>query len=359
MSINSHIKFSRSAQQVVFISLVLTFLISCSSNNSQLTDLQKSYIQQPAEQTVQERIWKEISFSKLSESKDYHSNITGLHFDNEGGLFLGDRDQKVIKKFNLQSIKTSVYGEGRGSGPGEFRRFFKSIFSDRIGNIWVMDEEVSRITRIQKDTGEWDLIPTESVARHAIPIQNGYYVLDHHALGMLAVYSNENEKVTEFDPYLDKPANWQILMQSSYAVGNDYNIIRAMYFTNDFIRYKPDGSIIYFRRPVKPLSPISVRLEDNPNDIRDKPEIFRIQYNTIEIRIRHDQIHFLISELIDETPDGNLVRTSKFVDVYDLETGDYQYSYRLPEPLLNFAVYKKYLAGITEESGRLVIWEVF
>ncbi len=335
----------------LFIVSLQAFTTSCSKDRN-LTDLQKAYIQQPIEQSGSDRIWKEVHFKRISTAESFFGNSTSLHLTPEHKIYFGDRGEKVIRKLDLELNQVDQYGNGRGSGPGEFLRFYNSVIPDSDSNIWVADEDNGRITIINTNTREWETINTERPVRHVIPLNDGKSALDHPLLGLLTLYDADHQKIRDVEPYLISPENWQILMQGSFAVAEDHSFIKAHYFTNDFIRYSPDGNLIYFRRPIEPPPAISIRLEDNPNDIRDKPEIFRIKNYTSAVRIAGNQIHLLLSRL----PNGYRIQDS--VDVYQIENGDYIYSYRLPEAVSDFALNDKYLVGLTEETGFLTVWEI-
>jgi hypothetical protein len=333
------------------------WMTACGFQGSQKTDLQKAYLIQPAEQHQPERSWKDIHFEILAESDELFGTATSLFFMGDGVLF-GDHEEMVVRKFDLEAGETAVFGEGRGSGPGEFQNFYNSIFPDSDGNIWVNDMSNARITIVNTATGEWEISDHHMSVRHAIPLDEGRYLADHFAEEAQVLYSSDHQRITGFEPFLENPQNWDILMQGAYAVADDFNIIRANYFTGDILKYSPGGDLIYFRRPVEPLPAISVRLEDNPNDIRDKAEIFRLQYFTEGISLTGDEVHLLISRLGENRAEGEWDRIRDVVDVYDIERGDYLYSYRLPEEVQIFAVQDSLMAAVSDETGHLVIWQM-
>lgn len=72
---------------------------------------------------------------------------------------------------------------------------------------------------------------------------------------------------------------------------------------------------------------------------------------TADTKILNDQMHFLITEFRDEK------RFQNVVDVYHLDTGNYLYSYQLPESLYTFSITDNFLAGILLDTQELIIWE--
>lgn len=155
---------------------------------------------------------------------------------------------------------------------------------------------------------------------------------------------------------MDNNQKWSHVLDYFSTIDRGDNIIRADIYTNSFIRYTKNGEIEYFRQAVgsPPLPDIIP-----PRKYSDLQTVFfnevdpeSAHQRTFDIQVIENQIHLLIDYM-----SGN-ERVRDFSDVYDVNTGDYLYSYRLPTGLINFAITDKYLAGLPQDTVGIAIWEV-
>ncbi|MGF1670790.1 MAG: hypothetical protein ACFCU6_10090 [Balneolaceae bacterium] len=345
------------------IFLLAAFIIAgwMLTGNSPQTELEKAFIKQPDPQIVQERILKEIGFKQPAAS-DRFFDATSMHFGNDGLIYFGDSEEMVIRSFDIHANPVETYGIGEGNGPGEFARFFNAIFSDEENNLWVYDSANSRITIIDKSTSSWKIHQTEEVHYHVIPLQSGKYAARIRQYTGMKLYDENHNPLHTFDPLVQNPELWIIILQGSSAVHSDFSIIQSFYFTNHIVRYDTDGNFLYFRKPVEPvplkkLVPEHMVFENGgPNyNFEDYSSFNQI---TSAISLSDQYIHLLISKNLNYDIEHETYQRDWLIDIYDIETGDYRFSYETPEPVSAFAVSETHLAAISEATGKLIIWEI-
>src|SRR5690554_5902905 len=349
---------------IIFFFFFLTTFLFIINRKSNFTALEKSYIYQPTKQLIKNRIWRDIKFTKTGISKSFISS-SFMSFGLGEIIYLGDEKDYFIKIYDVNANLIDSLGLGKGRGPGEFLDLYSTLL-DQEGNVWINDRDNGRVTVLDiKNKGEWKIINPEVIPIATIPIDSGKYVLDQLIYGTLHVYSSNHELIGEYEPFLKDSKPWIIVLQGKYATAKDFSVVKSFIYTNNFIRYSKYGEILYFREPIAPPTMASIIRSPESNDVGIQENIYDFrsaEQFTAGINIVNESIHPLISknkEYKDGYSGSNVLNiTREFVDVYDLKTGDYLYSYKLPEAVSDFAVSEKFLATISEELGRLVVWEV-
>lgn len=280
-------------------------------------------------------------------------------------IYIGDERDFFVKRYDVHANLIDSLGLGKGRGPGEFLDLYAMLL-DQKGKVWINDRDNGRVTVLDgKDKGKWEIINPKAVSVATIPIDSGRYVLDQLIYGTLQVYSSNHELIDEFEPFIKDSQPWVIVLQGKYATAKDFSIVKSFIYTNNFIRYSKDGEILYFREPIEPPKMAAITRSPEPNDAgiqENNYDFLSAEQFTSGINIVNESIHLLISrnkEYEEEYFDTNVLNIKReFVDVYDLKTGDYSYSYKLPEAVSDFSISEKFLATISEEFGKLVVWEV-
>ncbi len=349
---------------IIFLFFFLAVFLFILNREPKLSELEKNYVMQPTGQSVENRIWRDIGFNKVGTSENFISS-SFISFGLDETIYVGDEIDYFVKRFDINANLIDSLGLGKGRGPGEFLDLYATLL-DHEGNIWINDRENARITVIDaKNREEWQTINPEVVPLATIPIDSGKYVIDQLTSGRLQAYSPNHKYLGEFDSFLKNSISWITVFQGKYATASDFSIVKTFIYTNNIIRYSKNGEIIYFREPIEPPSMASIIhspvLTDSevPEYIYDFRSAEQI---TTGINLVRENIHLLISKnkepLKDSADSSVLSFTKEFVDVYDLKTGDYLYSYKLPEAVTDFSVSENFLATISEEQGRLMVWEI-
>ncbi len=267
--------------------------------NSNQSELDKALVNQPEPQNVQQRTLKEIGFRQTAIS-DRFFDANSMHFGSDGLIYFGDMEEMVIRSFDLNANPVNRYGLGEGNGPGEFARFYNAIFSDEENNLWVYDSANSRITIIDKATKSWDIHQTEEVHYHVIPMQSGKYAARIRQYTGVKLYDENHNPLRTFDPLVQNPELWIIILQGSSVVHSDFSIIQSFYFTNHIARYDSDGNVLYFRKPIEPV-PIKKLVPEymvfeNGGSNYNFEDYSSFKQITTEISLSNELLHLLISK---------------------------------------------------------------
>jgi len=146
------------------------------------------------------------------------------------------------------------------------------------------------------------------------------------------------------------------VMQPIIKKANDNSFIRINFYTNDFVRYNQKGEKIYFRKTIDNLDLHDLKIDppkrylDEQNVQFNEVSVFSSTPKVKDVQVIDNHIHILTSSYKKK------VELADKVDVYGLDTGDYIFSYKIPESLLAFAISNNTLAGITNEDYTLKIW---
>jgi len=342
-----------------FILLFLTLSLLFVYRTNNVTDLEGAWIIEPKKQEAKERKWLKVEFEKIAVSNDYLDSDLML-FDVNDYLYVNDNTHLKVKIFDTSASQVAVLGKGRGSGPGEFNSI-SNLRIDTCGKIWILDPSNNRATIFHLDNpSEWDILEFPVVPLNIIPLNKQHYLLETRFKGNLDKYNFSGELIKQFDVLVDDPPLWSGVLVSYYDLAINGNIIAAQYDTNNLVKYSKEGSILYFRRPIEPPTLPKI----NPYYANDVGRVNSVDYTTWmqttnRVEITENIFHVFIRDNFEWFWEEQRIESRrKIVDVYDLEMGDYLYSYKLPENLSVAAVSKTHLAGIPEELGKLVIWEV-
>lgn len=339
-----------------FFLLVLLFLLN---KNKSVTDIENAYLIPPEEQIIQERKWKQLLFEKKGSSENFIGS-TYIRFGNDDHIYLEDKNQMVIKKFDIEGNLIDSFGKGSGRGPGEFLTF-ADIVIDQSEKLWVLDDSNNRVTIFNTKKSselEWKIIDMPEVAWRAIPGGNNQYLLENRFNSQMNKYTLSGELNMKLPPLVDNPSLWSYVLENKYSITDDGSIIKVFTYTHNLYRFTFDGELVFFREPVSPPEPAKINpyYQNNLDGKVNTVDIESLSQVTYAVHALDKTFHVFILE--KDLKDENKKFKRKTIDVYDLSNGDYLYSYKLPEHLKSIAISGNHIAGIHEDSGKLVIWEV-
>lgn len=347
---------------IPFILLFATIVVAgwIYFGNGKIGDLEKAYIISPVEQQAKERIQKKVDFKQVAISDDFYS-ATSMQFGKDGLLYFGDREEMIVRSFDLSANPIDSFGSGKGNGPGEFVRFFEAIHLDKKNNIWIYDSSNSRLTIIDSRTKSKVIHQTDEVSFFLIPLDSGNYAADRYQYASTDIYSADHEKTGSFEPLVRNPELWNIVFQGAVAIHDDFSVLKAFYFTNNIAMFSSKGDLIYFRESVNPVETNKIvpeyQVYENGGPGYTFADFSYFEQLTPAISLSKNYIHLLVSVNEEFNFETEEYESTRFFDVYEIKSGDYAYSYNTPEPVTDFAVSETHLAGISEATGRLVIWE--
>jgi len=301
-------------------------------------------------------MFKEIDFELMFFIEDELYNPQTIFTSSDGDYIVVDYGDNYIKKFSSDGMYHFRYGRGTGRGPGEVVNLI-DVNEDGSGRIWATDSSISRITIFERD-GEFEFFPFKELISRAMPLGDENYFIKPRFSSTPAITFLGRDDVEPFPSLVDDPRLWSNVLGFFLAYDGHDSVVTVHLYTNDFVKYNINGSVDYFRRPIEsPAYPPIIpprRYSDDQTIFFNETDLNSRSQRTMDVQILNGEIHLLIDEF--DTDLNEMKRT--FIDVYNLENGNYLYSYKLPAPLIDFSLQENRLAGLTQDSVGVGIWDV-
>lgn len=314
-------------------------------------DIESQYSVTPDSQQQEGRVWVDYKYQDAIEVDEVYTPVNLISQDKY--FYVGDWSDNKVKKIDAEGNIVSIYGQGKGEGPGEFLRI-NSIDMDNSGRLWIADELTGRIT-IFDEIEDFEVVNLKIMPNKLVLLDDkSFFISDRFdtRLRILSLNSSENmfsEAIVSRDREL-----WSRVFDSTFMKTDSRNFVRVFYYTNDIVKYNAQGEILYIRRPIEAFDIEDLKIIP-PRQYEENQEQFFYevssnstlpQMNGLHVNERY--IYILTSEV-----QGELV----IIDVYDLQTGDYLHSFRTPEPIYYFSLIGNTMMGIRQETGQLAIWK--
>jgi hypothetical protein len=333
------------------------------------TELEKAWHRQPVEQIETERFWKEVTFEKIAVVEEGLQRPLSVRPYKDHSFLLSDFGDMIVKKYGYDGELMAHFGKGEGRGPGEMLGLM-DIQVDSDNQIWVLDPANSRIT-VFDSPNQWIILDVEKPLSRAIPLNSNHYLVKLRFSDNPEKWNRAGQKVMKYEPLVKDPLLWSYIHDGFLEKDLSGGVVRNFLYFHGFIRYNSEGEIDYFRRAIGPPTMEEIMDDiDEPRRYSEDQEVFFREMSPFSrlpwfsnIQVYGNDIHALLSFATDEVqmslPEGDIyARERRFVDVYNLTSGDYRYSYKLPEPVIDIAISGEYVAGITSDVPGVVIWRV-
>ncbi len=338
--------------------LIASFLTSCHVENENApVRFGQLYLDRLTEQNVSERNFPEISYKKLFTSPDdktdiflYNPGI--LLVDSQGNIYVADWAINKVQKFSPSGEHMTTYGNsGDGTGPGELLSItdfgiagdttayvvdsygLKVVFFSIEGNFLYQNREKHQPERYRKTgTGR------EYITLATVP-------------PLLQYRSDENTEIISSTDLVDGRETDLMGLGSEIETHNENILVRLSQYPL-ILQYAPDGTLVYARTTIGYDGDFT-EPEMEILTVGGMPATRNVgrYFHTGPLTIENGKI-FVAGVSPSEVPDEVVI------DVYDLRTGDYQYSMLLPEKgRFSDAVYRNERIHLSKDST-VVVWEV-
>lgn len=346
----------------VISGFLLVFLFFFNKKES-VTDLDAAYLEQPIEQTMSEREWREPGFEKTSTETNFIPD-SPLQFSSNGFLYVVDREEVKVNKITPQAQLMSQFGAGEGRGPGEFTAMTDLFFDPETEFLWLRDPANNRITIFNpNDSDDWTILELPEMASRVIPVgDDEYWLASFTSDVQFTRYSISGDIEGRTDNLVNDPSLWSVVLQNVVDISATGEIVQVHHHTNTLAGYSREGVLQFFRKPIAPTSLptiIPYYANNDANRVNSVDPLTSVQVSRV-VQIVGNTFHVYANQRDEQQDVFPPEFLPGYVDVYDLEEGDYLYSYRLPETFTNFgfAVSETHIAGINSETGELEIWRV-
>ncbi|MEX0610271.1 MAG: 6-bladed beta-propeller [Balneolaceae bacterium] len=338
----------------VFIALFFLILTFILTRSKRATDLEKAFLQQPVPQSVEDRIWKEMEFEKIGISTEFISSLH-MRFGQGRHIYVADNNEKVVKQFDLKGELIHSFGKGEGKGPGEFLVII-DIMIDQAGNLWALDGRNNRVTIFNTEKEEdWKILNFPEVFIRVIPVGSEGYWLERRFDNQMKKHMLSGEYVNDAEAIVDAPSLWSFVLESYSALAPDGSVVQSQFHTNMFLKFSQKGKLLYFRKPIdhKGLPDIEPYYANEVGHM-NTVNFSSWEQTTQNPQVVNNTIQLFVHQKIKNSDEWH----AGFIDVYNLEDGNYLYSYELPERLEAVTRSGNHLAGISEELGKIMIWKL-
>jgi len=309
------------------------------------------YVQEPVGQSIDERFFlAEKSLQKIVVIENdslFNLGIIKTHELHDNIVFLLDyRPYPVVKVLNLDSnIISQTFGNGRGRGPGELINPTDFDVSED-GKVWITDEPQSKISIFEPNGELYDEWVIEFTTYKMAGIENDMAIYGSFDPVIKLVDDSKTVSWTS-DYIIENPRKWASTI-TGFLLSDKRHIYKISNYTGELVALDKSGKMKYFRHLIGPEQ--NLQLEPIPGLDHEAYGIQRSSLNFAAASgfIFRDEIHLLIQFY------GN--NPYQIIDVYNADSGDYLYSYKLGESVRSItSLQDGTIIGM--KPDQLIIWK--
>ncbi|MCY3614565.1 MAG: 6-bladed beta-propeller [Bacteroidetes bacterium] len=243
----------------------------------------------------------------------------GVFADTMGFIYVADEADYRIHRFDSSGKYVNSYGEGQGTGPGEYTGIlnFGALGDSMVYVFEYMSREVSyfdlegSFLRAERLVGSIRDFPDQYVFTRRGRVYSRFRLQENTNQELFE--SRLGDDVVKFGQIYGESPYFPLAVAGTLVTFQEHMIYVPQWYPL-FVQYRPDGSMKHARTTMDYVSieePKRIEVRgggyiDGPALVLDFSTVFRGQL----------YIH------------SNIAQT---IDIYDAETGDYQHSIKLPE----------------------------
>ena len=334
------------------VAILLVTLIACNTGERSEMELPLSQIEgfpfPIYEQQATVREWREVEVDTVAtlgvadESLLYQP--IGIHGRKEGGSYITDYGDYMIKKFNAVGQLVGTYGKGQGEGPGEFGNPMP-VSIDEAGNVVVPDAYRRSVIRFGPagdllETSKLDFQPFRMVLTD-----------DGRFYFMLSGFGEE-APMFGITNALDKPlktfgtSSLQRLVLGGELTTTDNDLIYSPLYFGFIARFSDSGGVVYARTTMDQVDP----------PVLEAIEIMGVTGTRFKSRVAAKS--FLAysngSLYMDSRPLSAERAEATVIDVYDADDGFYDYSFEVPGSWRAMDIEGNYFFALSDTMGAVL-----
>ena len=320
---------------------------SITDNEAFLIDVQN--------QRVTERVFREIQYTPQITIGDTEEtrllNPIALALGEEGFFYVLDYKDSRVKQYSSSGQLYASYGNDESAGPGDaFQAIDFMLAPD--GKIWITDQRNPRLFQYSSVGVRVNTVKLDSKGFRLARLAEGRIaLLPYDAKENLLLILDTHGKIRKRAVPIAKQQEkvYMSLFGELESDPNGESVILTSHYGGLIVRFDADGAIIYARRTINPPPFPIVRKRVSrgltvKNILRDD-----VKENSRGNSITENEIHLLWSSRLIEG------QKSIYIDVYDLQTGDYRYSYRAPSYARDIIVTGDLL--YTAQDSTVTLWQ--
>lgn len=310
--------------QLVIGFFISGLFLSCSGGEAENNPIEKN--EKGEILAPEERTWKN---NLIGEEISLHSDITDSLYNaqevkrNKDQILVSDVGDMRLKRFDLYGKYIDSFGS-EGKGPGEFQQLLDYGFQGS-DTLFALDDRKMRLMVFNARTTdfitEYETEPTPyrlAVLEEQLVIESSvadklFYLLDF-----------QGNTGTHFGEMMEnKQQNSGSVAGDIYPVDTDTGFVFAPHYASYLYYYNSDGNNTKTIR-----TPDRIPFQETVHENRGGTRIIRpseSEFQTSDLKITGGNIYEVLQNNGEKNELPNI-----FVDVYDLETGGYLHSVKLP-----------------------------
>jgi hypothetical protein len=279
---------------------------------------------QAASAGVGGRVWRELAEVqpvRIPASGDALLNPMQVQVGADGTAYVLDYGDLTVKAFDANGAHLRTYGTGRGQGPGEAMNPTDFHVAEN-GDVWVLDPAQSRIQVFHPDARTGRTIAVTVPALRLAVHEAGFTTFAPSA-HLFQRFDADGRPGLAFGRLLPDQRERAIALQGEAKATADGGILYAPLRGGYIARFTRDGELAYYRQTVesKPFPEMATRSDG----ARVIPPQETHELSTVSAAVQGDTAFLLTPATVD----GKL---RAVIDVYQVSTGRYQYTFRTPQP---------------------------
>ena len=315
---------------VTLAGLVALIGILALSDNKSDPAVKHTYIEQ--EQT--ERIWVEQEFESVKLKVPLHEALYNpgpmkLRDDN---IYIIDYGDMLLKRFSLDGELLNTIGLGRGQGPGELGTITDYYVRDSV--VWIADPDTRSVSMFTTEGTYLSRFTTPSPMPRITRLPNNNLVL----MAMMNVdlfheVDTTGELVRTFGELVMDQTQNAMALDGTFAPRDDGGFIYAPTYASYLYYYDASGVFEKLVQTIDRLKFPGTKSEEKGVGVAFFAPTSDIVINNTSV---HEGIIYLHSKFTKKKIESGHLSV---LDRYDLQTGSYISSTRLPFPVREAVVY--------------------
>lgn len=251
-----------------------------------------------------------------------------------GDLYVLDYGDHFVKRYTQDGTLVNRYGHGQGAGPGETRNPTDVAVASGSGGVWINDQQGRKVEFFDAEGDHISAVRTDHGAWRIAALQNGRVnaAFGAHAEHMVSIADLQATEFLQTSPPVieEQQYNVKVLEGETAAAGG--HVIHVPHYGGLIFSYSlSDSKYSYVREQVNPPSlPFMQRTGDGDTGSIGLP--YRdLNYRNLSVHADDESIYILVYRQTDESVDY-------FIDKYELDNGEYEYSYKLEKGFRDFAI---------------------
>jgi len=262
--------------------------------------------------------------------------------------YILDLEDKNVKVFERSGKFKGSIGNGVGRGPGEILR--PNDFYLQNDRIWITDTRLLRVSRF-KLNGTFE--ESFAVKKHPIRItgkDSSLFIKTIGSENIIKRYNWSGELVGEFGNFTKNQVNETLAFIGDITTYKN-SILFVPYIASMTYYYRSDSLYKMGRRPD------GRNFVSSQNLSTEDRKMYRAPETDIEARgvtINDSELYIVEYKKAEKDNNDNVISPAEtFIDVYDVETGKYQHTFRPPVPTTRMWVDDERLILIEEETDKI------